>query len=107
CVSLIACSRNSGCAAICWLIGELDHPARLFPCVIFFEARALETAGETIAGSGDLELTLGDAHVDRAVPATATFRVLGIKVVVARRERALDQRLAGRAFNMPPALGDP
>src|SRR5690606_11344084 len=89
------------------LIGELDHPARLFARVIFLKAGTLETARNAIGNAGDLEFLLRNAHRDRPIPPAAAFGVFGVKVVEAGRERTFDQRLAARRFDMPPALGDP
>src|SRR5690606_37313197 len=37
----------------------------------------------------------------------AALGILGVEIVVARRQRALDQSLAARSLDVPPALGNP
>src|SRR5690606_31940754 len=71
------------------------------------EAHALVAAGEAVLDADDLELVLGDAHVDLTGPAATACRIFGIEVVVAGLQFAFDQRGAGRGRDLPPAFRRP
>src|SRR5690606_4053761 len=47
------------------------------------------------------------AHIDLAFPASAALGIFSIEIIIAGGERAFDQRLAGRAVDVPPAFGHP
>ena len=70
-------------------------------------AGAVEAARKAILGAADGELLVARAHESLSRPFAAAVIVDRVDVVVARDQRAAQQRLAAPRRQVPPALGGP
>src|SRR3954452_20989484 len=87
--------------------GQLHRPGRLLAGIDLEIAGAVEAAGKAILDTADGELLVARAHESLSRPFAAAVIVDRVDIVIARDQRAAQQRLAGAGRQVPPALGGP
>ena len=87
--------------------GQLHGPCSLFAGVDLEEAGAVEPSRQAILGPLDGEFLVARAHEGLSRPFAATIVIERVDVIVARDQRAAQQRLATPRRHVPPAFGGP